>query len=446
MRLFLFKFMEKRLENYIESLSKMINIPTVSEKGSFNKPVFDEFHNLLKKLFPNVFKNFKYEEFDGSFLLSYLVKNDLEPILLMSHHDVVSPNREWEHEPFNATIDNEKLYGRGTLDTKGNLWAILTSIEELLKENHKFNRSIYIESSCNEETTSTGAYNISRILKERGVHFHFTLDEGGMIVYDPIGGADGTFAMIALGEKDYCDLKFIAKSNGGHSSTPNNDNPLVRLSKFIVYVENHKLFKPHLDDLTIETFRKLSLKTKGTLGFAFKHAKGFRHLLARVMTKISPTASSMVKSTICFTKAKGSDEYNVVPDEAYVTGNIRISHHDTKDSIKTKLNKIASKFDIEIEEIDPGYRSENCNFNNEQFKFLCNVIESNFKDVIAAPYLSTGASDSRFFADLSENNFRFAPFICTNEQLDTIHAKDENVNISSLIPAVDFYKDLIKKA
>ena len=438
--------MEKRLENYIESLSKMINIPTISEKGYFNKPIFDEFHKLLKNLFPNIFKTFKYEEFDGSFLLSYIVNNELEPILLMSHHDVVSPNGEWQHEPFNASLENGKLYGRGTLDTKGNLWAILTSIEELLEENYIFTRSIYIESSCNEETTSTGALNISRILKDRGVHFYFTLDEGGMIVYDPIGVTDGTFAMIALGEKDYLDLKFTAKSKGGHSSTPDKNNPLLRLSKFIVYVEKHNLFRPYLDDLTVSTFNKFSLKMKGLYKFIFAHAKGFRHLLARIMVKNSPIASSMVKTTICFTKAKGSDESNVVPDEAFVTGNIRICHHDTKESVKNTLRKIANKFDLEIEEIDPGYYSDNCSANSKQFKFLCNTIESNFKNVISAPYISTGASDSRFFTDLSENIFRFAPFICSNEQLNTIHSKDENIDINSLIPAVDFYKELVKKA
>ena len=73
-------------------------------------------------------------------------------------------------------------------------------------------------------------------------------------------------------------------------------------------------------------------------------------------------------------------------------------------------------------------------------------LKSNFKNVISAPYISTGASDSRFFTDLSENIFRFAPFICSNEQLNTIHSKDENIDINSLIPAVDFYKELVKKA
>lgn len=437
--------MEKKLENYIANLTKMINVKTISKKNSFDKEVFDEFVNVLKETFPNIFKYFLYENFSGALLLSYKVDNALDPILFMSHHDVVSSNGTWEHEPFNASVSKDKLYGRGTLDTKGNLWAILTSIEELLIEGYKFNRSIYIESNCDEEVSGEKAYNIAKILKERNIHFDFTLDEGGMIVYDPINCCDATFAMVALAEKDCIDLKFIAKGNGGHSSTPDKNNPLMRLSKFIVKVTKTKLSKTSLDDLSCETLIRISTNMKGILKFFFKHSRGFRHILAKVMSKFSPTAKSIVSSTICFTTIKGSDELNVIPEEAYVTGNLRVLPNDKKEKIIKKLQQIADKFDISIETIDPGYASNSSSYKSEQFKFLSEVIESNFPDVKTAPYLSTGASDSRYFTSLSENVFRFAPFKVSNEQLDSIHAKDENVDISALIPAVNFYKDLIRR-
>lgn len=437
--------MNTKTQSYTKALSRMINIPTISTGRDYNKKVFDQFHSCLKELFPLVFKTFKYEEFDGSILLSYKANNDLDPILLMSHHDVVSVEDNWEHEPFNAEIKDGKIYGRGTLDTKGNLWAILTSIEELLEEGYKFTRSIYVESACNEETSGAGSYAISRELKKRKVNFHFTLDEGGMIVKEPIDGVNGYCALVALGEKDYLDLKFIAKSKGGHSSTPDQNNPLIRLSKFIVHVEKHNPFKPYLEDTTIKTFYQLSSKMNGFRRFMFKNAKLFRHVLARLLVKLSPASASMVKTTMCFCKAKGSDGFNIIPEEAYVTGNFRIAHHDNKEEIINKMRKLASKYNIEVEVIDNGYDSTVCDYQNEQFKLLEQVILDNFNDVIVAPYISTGASDTKYFSDLSKNNFRFSPFKVTNEQLDTMHAKDENIDVSTLEPAVNFYKDLIKR-
>lgn len=437
--------MDERLEKYIDSLSRMINVPTVSDVATPNEEAFADFRRLLKELFPRVFDAFEYEEFHSSILLSHIVQSDALPVLFMSHHDVVSANGSWVHEPFCAVVDDSKLYGRGTLDTKGNLWAILTSIEELLNDGYEFTRSIYIESSRNEETTGAGAEEISNELKKRGVRFDFTLDEGGMIVYDPIGGADGKFAMVAIGEKDCIDLKFVAKSGGGHSSTPDESNPLSRLAKFVVEVDERDLFAPKLSDVTVETFGKLSLKMKGTLKFVFRHAGAFRHLLAKLLTKFSPTANSMVRTTICFTKARGSDEFNVIPTEAYVTGNIRMAHHDKKSDILEKLGKIAKKYDIEIVELDPGYASAVCDYDTPQFAFLEQMIAENFEGVITAPYISTGASDSKYFSDLSDNIFRFAPFFVSDEQLDSMHAKDENIDISTLIPAVEFYKNMMRK-
>lgn len=437
--------MDERLEKYIGSLSQLINVPTVSDIAVPNEDAFARFRGRLRELFPRVFEAFTYEEFHGSILLSHTVEGDSEPVLFMSHHDVVSENGKWVHEPFSAVVEDGKLYGRGTLDTKGNLWAILTAFEELLREGHEFSRSVYIESARNEETSGAGAYEISRELKKRGVRFRFTLDEGGMIVYDPIGGADGNFAMVALGEKDCIDLEFVARSSGGHSSTPDQNNPLSRLARMIVEVEKRDLFRPELDDVTVETFGRLSQKMRGVLKFVFRHAGFFRHLLARMMPRFSPTANSLVRTTICFTRAKGSDEFNVIPTEAFVTGNIRLSHHDTKEDVIGKLNKIAKKFDVEIVELDSGYHSEVCDFRTAEFRFLEQTVAEAFPGVITAPYISTGASDSKYFSDLSDNIFRFAPFKVTDEQLDAMHARDENIDISTLIPAVEFYKNLIRK-
>ena len=94
--------------------------------------------------------------------------------------------------------------------------------------------------------------------------------------------------------------------------------------------------------------------------------------------------------------------------------------------------KIAKKYDITVSTVDPGRHSDICEYKTEEFRFLEQIITECFPDVITAPYLSTGASDSRYFSDLSENCFRFAPFTVTDEQLDSMHAKDENIFVTGL--------------
>ena len=72
-------------------------------------------------------------------------------------------------------------------------------------------------------------------------------------------------------------------------------------------------------------------------------------------------------------------------------------------------------------------------------------MEKFFPDVIAAPYVSTTASDNRFMNRVADNCFGFVPIKVSDSQLDSIHGIDENVDVSALAPAVEFYKYVMKE-
>ena len=58
---------------------------------------------------------------------------DKPPVMFMNHHDVVEADGiDWLYPPFSGTIADGKVWGRGTLDTKGGLWAMLQAAEELI--------------------------------------------------------------------------------------------------------------------------------------------------------------------------------------------------------------------------------------------------------------------------------------------------------------------------
>ena len=101
---------------------------------------------------------------------------------------------------------------------------------------------------------------------------------------------------------------------------------------------------------------------------------------------------------------------------------------------------------IQLEVIDNGIESIVSDFKTDEFKIIEKAINMNFKDVIACPYIPTGASDSRFISRVCDNCYRFAPFTISDEQLEGIHGLNENINLSCLIPAVEFYKTVIKES
>ncbi len=434
-----------RKNKYASELAELIRTETVSEAGGNDEAKFELFREKLFKMFPKLFAAAETECFYGSLLMRWRGKSDKEPILLMSHHDVVEASGDWTHPPFSGYTDETKLWGRGTLDTKGSLWAMLRAADELVSEGFVPERDVYFESSCNEETDGSGSDRISTVLKERGIKFFMTLDEGGMIMYDPIGGADGSFAMVGVGEKGCADLKFIARSAGGHASTPGKNTPLVRLGKFMAAVEKSDIFRLSMPSVVEEMLRRMAPYMKNPLRAVFKNAGSLKPLLCKVMPLVSPTAGAMLKTTVAFTMSRGSDGTNVLPQEAYVIGNMRFSHHQGgRDSIE-KISRLAKKFDIETEVMEAGFESPIADHDSEAFRLVERAIAAVFPDTKPVPYIMTGASDSRFFSRVCDNCLRFAPFTISDSQLESIHGVNENIDLDTLVPAVEFYKYIIKE-
>ena len=68
---------------------------------------FLDFHKVLEQEFPNVHKTCEKTVLNGSLLFNWTGTGEKEPIMFMSHHDVVEAGGEWEHGPFSGDIDEK---------------------------------------------------------------------------------------------------------------------------------------------------------------------------------------------------------------------------------------------------------------------------------------------------------------------------------------------------
>ena len=66
--------------------------------------------------------------------------------------------------------------------------------------------------------------------------------------------------------------------------------------------------------------------------------------------------------------------------------------------------------------------------------------------VIESTRFETNCISVSFMSEISDNCLRFTPFTIDGEQLESIHGENENVNVSALPKAVDFYKTFIEEA
>jgi carboxypeptidase PM20D1 len=131
---------------------------------------FEKFHATLEELFPLVHKTCEKHNIDGNLLYKWKGKSDINPILFMSHQDVVEATGTWEHEAFSGDIDEDgNVWGRGTVDTKGSLFCIFTAFEELIADGYVPECDVYIGSSCTEEWSGDGAPKTVDFLEKQGV-------------------------------------------------------------------------------------------------------------------------------------------------------------------------------------------------------------------------------------------------------------------------------------
>ncbi|MCY1150934.1 MAG: M20/M25/M40 family metallo-hydrolase [Sphaerochaetaceae bacterium] len=438
--------MEDRESLYSSKLAKMIQCETVSIFNVKQKEKFDNFHEVLRELFPHVFETCEVVDIEGSLLFKWSSKSpNGEPVLFMSHQDVVEASGDWKYPPFSGHIEDGVIWGRGTVDTKGSLFCIFQSIDELIEDGFEPPCDVYIASSCGEEVLGDGAKQTCQYLKDKGVHLRFVIDEGGMILESPMPGVKGRYAMIGSLEKSTGNYKFIARGQGGHASAPPKNTPIERLAKFIAYYEKHNPTKSKMNDVTAEMFSRLGKTTPGIMGFLMRHARGFSPLLSYVIPKVNTMGGAMFKTTVAFTTAKGANGLNVLPEEAYVTANVRFINHQGPKEMTRIFKEMAKKFDIEVEELNPAGECQVVDYNSKEFKLVEEVIRENWNDVIPSPYTLTGGTDARYYAPICENVFRFAPLEINQQQLNSVHAIDENICTYTLPPGVDFYKKVLNK-
>lgn len=434
----------ERINAYAQKLSQMVKMETISRRGVEEPEKFRAFHALLRQLFPAVFAACEETEIDGSLLLKWKGKSDRNPILLMSHMDVVEATGEWKYPPFSGEIAEGKVWGRGAADTKCSLMAFFQAVEEMILDGYVPKCDVYLASSCTEEIAGTGAPKLAQWLKDNGVRLFMLCDEGGSIIQDPIAGVKGHFAAVGIFEKGYGDVKFIARSHGGHASAPGKNTPIPRLAKFIAHVEKKNPFKVQFSPAVTAMFSRIAPYVKSfPLKMVMHNLWLFRPILCKVMPLISAQAAAMLQTTIAFTMQSGSQGYNVLPQEASVCANMRfIPHQGTEESLQMITN-LANKFGLETEIIYKGYPTKALDLDGEPFAIIQNVLGDIFPGVGVLPYVVTGGTDARFYGEVCDSCVRFSPVNYGPEQMAGMHGLNENIECDCLPPAVDYYKAII---
>ncbi|MGN1442750.1 MAG: M20/M25/M40 family metallo-hydrolase, partial [Acutalibacteraceae bacterium] len=255
-------FSDEEINTYAGRLSEMIRCKTVSVKDSYDDTEFKKLRKTMEKLFPLVHKKAEKMTFsDDCWVYKIPGKNQNHNIMLMSHHDVVEVSGDWKFDGFSAHIEDGKMYGRGTVDTKTPLFAEFSAVEELLSEGFEPECNLYIASSHNEELGGDGIPKANEYFKKNGIVFDVILDEGGAIIEPPLGGMNcDKCAMIAVHEKGRYYLNLKAEAANAHASLTSaaSHTPVERMAMFINEITTKDIFVRRLNPQVIAMFEHLA--------------------------------------------------------------------------------------------------------------------------------------------------------------------------------------------
>ena len=432
------KYLEDNTRTIVNDIKTLVQIPSVT--GSEHVvPAMEAALKIAKRM---GFTTKNHKNIIG--IADLKGKTDTQ-LGIIGHMDVVEASGDWKHGPFSGDIVDGKIWGRGTGDTKCSLFSFLQAAEELVKEGYKPECDVYLGSSCTEEIGGDGAPKIVDYLKKKKVKLYMLCDEGGSIVENPVAGVKGNFAAIGIFEKGYGDLKITAKSNGGHSSAPGKNTGIVRLAAFENEIEKHNPFKSEFSPAVDAMFKNLAPYCENFyLKLVMANLDFFKPLLKKIIGGISAEAAAMLKTTIAFTMQKGSDGYNVLPQEAWVTCNLRYIPHQKMEESNRIIADIAKKYGLTCEVVKGNNPSNELNLNGEQFNACVQTIHKIFPGVGIMPYVVTGGTDARFYGEICDNCIRFSPLNYESDQLNKMHGINENFTLGNLPLAVDYYKEIIK--
>lgn len=435
-----------KLKRAKDNLSRAVSFPTIShyQLEDMDLKVFSAFEHFLLEAYPLVHEHLKKTIVNNHGLVFFWPGQEqaLKPYLLTAHYDVVPVLEEgWPHPPFSGFQDQDKIWGRGTLDDKSSLIAILESVEALLAEDFTPPRDVYLAFGFDEECNGYhGAGQIAQYFKDHNIHFDCVLDEGGAVTDGSSVGISRPVAVIGLAEKGNSSFRFSFKGEEGHSSTPPAHTALGKMAAFIHDVESHPQAY-RLTPLVGEMLKSLATEMSGPAAFAASRPQLFAPLLKKILAK-NPQTQAMLRTTVAFTMADCGQAPNVLPLEASCVANVRILQGDSVDTICEWFKSLGHDFSLEV--LAGENPTKASSLDGHAYQHLVLTITQVFPEALALPYLMTGGTDCRHYEAVTEASYRFMPAYLTGTELKLMHGTGEFLSYDNLENMLKFYESFLR--
>ncbi|MBM4311482.1 MAG: M20/M25/M40 family metallo-hydrolase [Deltaproteobacteria bacterium] len=380
-------------------------------------------------------------------LVSGCTAGAVPEIMLLHHIDVVQAEAgRWQVEPFSGCVRNGELWGRGALDCKGLGIIELMAFLLLKRQGLDPERRIVYAATADEE--AGGAWGVPWLLQHHPEKFQtrYVINEG--VGWGLRTGSRNVY-LCQVAEKGSCWLKITFEGRPGHGSIPHDENCVLHMARAMQVLGNHRFglqcaapvrllmeaLAREQEYMRPEQFLGLMDPACSCATFDLIADAPMREMLGALLT-----------NTMVPTVAQAGKKTNVIPSECFCEVDARILPGTTPEELTSLIERLLTDagcrgFTVEL---PGGSRASESSMDTELYRVLGDTIEQHDPRGMLLPYLSPGATDSRFFRERGVVAYGMQ-FDASIESNRLIHGHDERISLRHLLFGIQVLYDTLRR-
>jgi len=383
-----------------------------------------------------------YEPKYQSLVARYRGRNSsAKPILLIAHLDVVDARKEdWTFDPYVFREQDGYYYGRGTSDDKFGVAMLVASFIRYRQEGFVPDRDIIIALTADEETTGNS---IKWLVQKRrdlvDAEFALNADAGGGELRD---GKPVSFS-VQTAEKVFLSFQWEVRNRGGHSSLPEPDNAIYRLSDGLLRLAHHT-FPVRLNETSRAFFAGAAKNQPPAVAADMRALSQSGDAAAARRLSVVPYYNSVMRTTCVATQLFGGHAENALPQVARATVNCRMLPDDPADSVEAVLRRVVGDTAVHFSRLAEPTPSPASPLRRDIMGPIEQLAHKIWPGAAIVPEMSTGATDGAHTRNGGIPTYGVAAVF---ERVGDIraHGRDERIRVQSFHEAADFWYQLVKQ-
>ena len=364
-----------------------------------------------------------------------------KPLLYLCHLDVVTANPEdWTVPPFALTEKDGWLYGRGSLDMKGEDANVAAALLRLKKEGYVPARDIIVAFTPDEE--SNGKEGVGWLVKD-----HRDLIDAGLVL-NPDSGTGAfrrgqrAFYGVQTSEKSFITYAAETTNKGGHSSEPRADNAIYELTAALNRLAAFRF--PIRITSTVQAFYAAQAQFETGDRQATMHAIGTGDQAAGERLAASdPTDNAQLRSTCVATMLAAGHAENALPQRARATIQCRVLPGDTQEQTQATLEHVFADPGVKVTVLTAATPSPESPPSAAVMSVFNKVVQSLWPGLVIMPSMDAGASDSKFTRTAGMPSYGATSDFFDLEDMRA-HGQDERIKADRFAEGGEFAYRLMK--